>query len=450
MNQAIILALALSASPQDAAHGHRPIWPITQATVTETYSGSATDPAYQVSYRVAFVRDRDHVRAKVAFHSVRTLSFRGQPWTDDDVELPIYLAAIDVGWDGVFIGIHDEAAERAFLRNVLEKARASRAKASELPPELRDERMVDAMLGAAPTRYAHWMSGAVDAPRRVGERRTHSTLKVAAGLPMGGRHETWFENDPAAPQERLLVMQSSTFSAPKESPTPDDSAVHQDERSGAAGQAASPAIGQDQLVALRVLAQTTFHRATLLPLRTRIEIHGDSGAPSRISTLTYEFRYDDVTFDQVQVGARRESDEPVAYAPTPADSAGNRLPSLRLLPPPRYPPMAILSGAQGSVLITAQVSPEGKVLHVELSRSSGWGLLDLAAMDAVADATFDPQLVAGEAVESWVEAPVNFQLPGEFTRKDRRPTPPAAVDAFRGPGSLPYALPKRSSGHRNP
>lgn len=449
MGPAIILALVFSASAEDPAHGHRPIWPIAQATVTETYSGSATDPAYQVSYRVAFVPDREHDRAKVAFHSVRTLSFQGQPWTDDDVQLPIYLAAIDVGWDGVFIGIHDEAAERAFLRNVLEKAMTSGAKASELPPELRGERLVDAILGATPVRYAHWMSGAVDAPRKVGERRTHTTLKIAAGLPMGGRHETWFENDPSAPLERLVVMQSSTFDVPKESSTPDGSAGSADEQNGASAKAALPANGEDRSTAIRVLAQTAFHRATLLPLQARIEIDGGSGAPSGISTLTYEFHYDDDTFDQVQVGARRKSDEPVAYDPTPADAAGNRLPTLRLLPPPRYPPKAIMSGSQGSALIKAQVSPEGKVLHVELSRSSGWGLLDLAAMDAVADATFDPQLVAGEAVESWVEAPINFQLPGKFARHGRRPTAPAASDAFRGSDAFPNVLPSRTAGHRN-
>jgi periplasmic protein TonB len=78
--------------------------------------------------------------------------------------------------------------------------------------------------------------------------------------------------------------------------------------------------------------------------------------------------------------------------------------------PPEYPPDARLAGQQGRVIVLASCSATGAVEAVALAQSSGFPLLDEAALEAVRHWTFAPATLDGVAVASFVRVPVDFVL----------------------------------------
>lgn len=113
--------------------------------------------------------------------------------------------------------------------------------------------------------------------------------------------------------------------------------------------------------------------------------------------------------------------EPVAAAPSaaPAEAAAApaAVPSLPLANIRMaylnnkmvYPPDLRRRGIQGKAILKVLVSPEGRVLNIELQRSSGNTELDHAAMRGVRDWKFAPFTGAG-AVPSSAIVPINFEL----------------------------------------
>ncbi len=79
-------------------------------------------------------------------------------------------------------------------------------------------------------------------------------------------------------------------------------------------------------------------------------------------------------------------------------------------PPPRYPLSARRSGEEGTVLLRVRVTADGAAAQVELDRSSGFALLDGAALDAVRGWKFVPARRGNRNVEDWVRVPVVFRL----------------------------------------
>jgi protein TonB len=82
-------------------------------------------------------------------------------------------------------------------------------------------------------------------------------------------------------------------------------------------------------------------------------------------------------------------------------------------PPPPYPILARRRGIAGMVVLRAEVSPQGRCIQAKVTKSSGFGPLDEAALEAVKKWRFVPAMRGGEAVSAWVEIPVNFKLEGE-------------------------------------
>jgi protein TonB len=78
--------------------------------------------------------------------------------------------------------------------------------------------------------------------------------------------------------------------------------------------------------------------------------------------------------------------------------------------PPPYPPRAVLLGQQGQVIVRAAIDPKGTPEEVVVWTSSGFPLLDKAAVDAVRRWRFVPARRGGAAVAAWVQVPVNFKL----------------------------------------
>ena len=79
-------------------------------------------------------------------------------------------------------------------------------------------------------------------------------------------------------------------------------------------------------------------------------------------------------------------------------------------PAPRYPIAAYRQRAEGTVIIRAQVLPNGLGTLVQLERSSGHQSLDDAALAAVKKWQFQPATENGKPVRQWVSIPITFRL----------------------------------------
>ena len=78
--------------------------------------------------------------------------------------------------------------------------------------------------------------------------------------------------------------------------------------------------------------------------------------------------------------------------------------------PPEYPEAAQLHGEQGKVLLSIHVLPDGEADQVEIEQSSGFKLLDQAAMEAVLKWRFQPAAQSGQPVASVVPYWIYFKL----------------------------------------
>ncbi len=98
--------------------------------------------------------------------------------------------------------------------------------------------------------------------------------------------------------------------------------------------------------------------------------------------------------------------QPAATRPT---TIGERArPDYRKNPAPHYPSASLRRHEEGVVLLRVTVSAEGNSKRVEVKQSSGFPLLDQAAVEAVKDWEFDPARVGTLPVESEIEIPVRF------------------------------------------
>ena len=104
-----------------------------------------------------------------------------------------------------------------------------------------------------------------------------------------------------------------------------------------------------------------------------------------------------------------EPEMPAAALNTDADYKAASLNN----PRPAYPLLAIRQGAQGQVLLLAEVLPEGRAGRIELEKSSGHALLDAAAMKAVRAWRFTPARKDGLLTTQTVRIPIHFNLKEE-------------------------------------
>ena len=94
----------------------------------------------------------------------------------------------------------------------------------------------------------------------------------------------------------------------------------------------------------------------------------------------------------------------------PAQSSERAQPDYRRNPKPAYPLAARRRRQEGLVLLSVKVSEEGIAARVTLKQSSGFRLLDEAALETVRDWEFEPARIGEFAVESEIEVPVRFQM----------------------------------------
>jgi len=94
----------------------------------------------------------------------------------------------------------------------------------------------------------------------------------------------------------------------------------------------------------------------------------------------------------------------------PAPPITYALPNYKQNSPPKYPLLARRRNYQGTALLEVLVTREGKVGSVRLARSSGFEMLDRAAIKGVRKWLFHPGKRGDEVVEMWVKVPIRFQL----------------------------------------
>ena len=94
----------------------------------------------------------------------------------------------------------------------------------------------------------------------------------------------------------------------------------------------------------------------------------------------------------------------------PAIPLREAIPVYRENPAPPYPLTAIRRGHEGTVVLEVLVNREGRVDELRLHQSSGYSVLDKAAMDSVKGWVFEPATIGEEKRDMWVKVPVRFQL----------------------------------------
>ena len=86
------------------------------------------------------------------------------------------------------------------------------------------------------------------------------------------------------------------------------------------------------------------------------------------------------------------------------------VPLYKINPPPRYPRTARRRGAQGTVILSVYVDAQGRVDNLWVFESSGFRVLDNAALEGVKKWSFEPGRKGDTKVAMWVNVPVRFEL----------------------------------------
>jgi len=77
---------------------------------------------------------------------------------------------------------------------------------------------------------------------------------------------------------------------------------------------------------------------------------------------------------------------------------------------PQYPQRALRMRQEGVVWLRVLISETGARQDLKLHKPSQYAVLNQAAIKAVKKWTFDPNIVQGRAVKSWVEIPIEFKI----------------------------------------
>ena len=110
---------------------------------------------------------------------------------------------------------------------------------------------------------------------------------------------------------------------------------------------------------------------------------------------------------------KRIEKKPAPQRPTPVaatKTANVPQPVVIRNTPPIYPETARRAGWEGRVTVRVEVSADGSPISVAIEKSSGYGVLDQAALRAVKGWRFQPRTIGGVTMAGTVDVPVNFTL----------------------------------------
>ncbi|MBT4878568.1 MAG: energy transducer TonB [Alphaproteobacteria bacterium] len=78
--------------------------------------------------------------------------------------------------------------------------------------------------------------------------------------------------------------------------------------------------------------------------------------------------------------------------------------------PPHYPNRALKLGQEGKVLVEVLLDKDGKQIKQEVINSSGYVLLDKAALEAIKKWSFLPHKLQGENSKAFIQIPIEFKI----------------------------------------
>jgi periplasmic protein TonB len=96
------------------------------------------------------------------------------------------------------------------------------------------------------------------------------------------------------------------------------------------------------------------------------------------------------------------------------------VPLYRDNPPPAYPVLARKRGYEGTVILEVLVNKNGRVTDLKIYHSSGYAVLDEAALATVKDWQFQPGSRGETAIDMWVRVPIRFNLKGTNSERSQR------------------------------
>ena len=79
-------------------------------------------------------------------------------------------------------------------------------------------------------------------------------------------------------------------------------------------------------------------------------------------------------------------------------------------PLPHYPKVARRRGYEGRTLLMVKVLENGRAGEIEIKESSGFKVLDTAALRSVSSWTFVPGTTNGKRTQQWIRVPIRFVL----------------------------------------
>lgn len=85
-------------------------------------------------------------------------------------------------------------------------------------------------------------------------------------------------------------------------------------------------------------------------------------------------------------------------------------PAYKMNPPPVYPKIARRRGNKGTVVLDVLVGTSGNVKELRVHKSSGFHVLDNAALESVKSWVFEAGTIGYKKVDMWVMLPVRFEL----------------------------------------
>ena len=108
------------------------------------------------------------------------------------------------------------------------------------------------------------------------------------------------------------------------------------------------------------------------------------------------------------IGAAPPNVPPTRVQPRPANVA-----EMQQALEDAYPPELRDAGVGGTVSVWTMVSPSGRVVDVQLQESSGYVLMDQAALRVARQFRFEPATEDGCPVTVWVAFPITFSASGQ-------------------------------------
>lgn len=109
-------------------------------------------------------------------------------------------------------------------------------------------------------------------------------------------------------------------------------------------------------------------------------------------------------------GKKIDSSSPVKIASRGQGNIVYARPKYKENPLPYYPKIARRRGYEGKTLLRVKVLENGKTGKIEVEESSGFKVLDTAALKSVSDWTFVPGKINGKKTEQWISVPIRFVL----------------------------------------